>query len=671
MPHRSARTRVTAVCAVTVPLTGWMLVSRGLPGRVATMFDSGLPSNPWFVPESAGLLYLLFPLTVLAGIVAWLLPGLLFGAARRRDLDFAPWMLEAFLVSLVAQWSLGAAAILFSSGRTADSSLVGGWVVLTLLSLVAYLVREARGPAYEPEGSGQTARRLVLSAVLVVAGVVLLLPQVAWKDIGPDGFEALEMGRSLAWFALPRTPSEASILGLGAGMVPQTVPIRWFIALYGPIEASARLPLFLCLPPLLAGLLGLAETRAPRRLRGFEDAGVALGLAMVVAVVGLNATYSRYLVDLASPTAIEFGAVVLVLGALLALWRNEATVFLSFAGLALLARPTAVVIVALAALATIVIDPSRRRATGRLLLTALGLWLTLYLLFDRLFMREVPDGAALTADSLIDRFQYLTFTDWRRLIWVAAPAGVLPFLALFRPSLQDSIGRSLSVATLLSFGLVAIPAFVGLHHFVPVMLLPVAVFWRIQAHRETPHRTLLAAYAGLALVLFAAGLPPRFHVDRTFRDLGRRIEVRSAGFGSDDASRHREGLAVARDAATALFLRDWQVPLESTELVGGPHFIYYADRSGVPRADGLIVIQAPSAPAPPGTTVLSDQPRARVFVRDSLAWQRERITPRERTSASALYRVPRATLRPHIGERTGNYDINLSTWPLLWRLFQR
>jgi hypothetical protein len=674
MASSRARRRIVTASTATL-LTGvWLIASRGLPARVALMFEAGLPPNPWFVPGSAGILYVILPVTILVGIVAWMLPGLLLTASWRRDLDFAPWVMHGFLVSLLSQWGLGALATRISTGPVSDTAFLVAWLALMLFGLIAYVRREARGCTLEGDETPRTGRRLLLSAGLVLAGVLLLLPKIFWQDLGPDAFEALELGRSLAWFALPRVPTEASILGLGAGMVPQAAPIRWFILLYGPIEAAARLPLLLSLTPILAGLIGLIEVRAPRRLGRIEEVGVALGVAMVTMAVGLHATYSPYAVDLASPTAIEFVAVVLVLGAILAFWRDEALTFLALSGVALLARPTAAVIILLAGLGTMVLEPGRRSRTLRLLVGVLGVWVLLYLAYERLFvLRASLDTAEYTAGGIIDRFHFLTFTDWRRLIWVAAPAGFIPFLSLFRLRKLDDVGRSAAVATLLSFGVVAVPAFVALHHFVPMMLLPIAVFWRLQVHERSGSARLLGAYALLSVLAVGLALPPHLGVSRGFRDIGRQTDNRIAGFGGEDYPSHRAAVLAASASLGTLFLADWAVPDAAEELVGGPQILYYADRRErvEPNTDILFLVQSSGDPAPEGALRVSDVGGASAFVLDSLAWQSIRFTPPPGVSLSRLYRVPRATFRQYIGEPAGNYDTSLSNWPVVWRLFNR
>lgn len=672
MPSSPSTRRALGACGVTTVALGSLFALRELPARVSRMFESGLPANPWFVVESVGLLYLVLPLAVLTGIAAWMLPGLLLTAAWRRDLDFSPWVLQGFFVSLVAQWVIGAAAAWVSEGAIADSVLLGAWFALTLGALAGFVWRTRRGPPLERVET-PTPRRLLISAGLVWLAVILLLPRIFWQDLGSDGLEAFELGRSLAWFGLPRVPTEASVLGLGAGMVPQALPIRWFIVLWGPIEAAARIPLLLYSPPLLAGLIGLSEVRASRRLGWGGELGVALGLAMVVAAVGFNSTYSRYAVDLASPTSIEFGAVVLVIGALVAFWRDDAFFFLGFSALALLARPTAAVLILSAGIATLALEPTRRRRTLQLIGGVCGVWILVYLAYERGFVAQTSlESDAYSTEGLIHRFQFLTMTDWRRLIWVAAPAGILPFLFLFRWRGLDAIGRSAAAATLFSFTIVAVPAFVGLHHFVPMMLIPVGVFWRWISRNPSKRAPILGTYALVALVTFSLGLPPRFHVARDFREIGRIIHDRVGGYGSDDYTLHRDAQMVANAGVSTLFSAGWEVPDPAVELVGGPEFMFYA-RRGIdvdPTVEPVVLVETTAGPRLDGG-ITAGPDGARFVVLDSLAWQAVRDAERPTVPVSRLYHVPRSTLHRYIGEPAGHYDTSLSNWPVLWRLFQR
>jgi hypothetical protein len=363
-----------------------------------------------------------------------------------------------------------------------------------------------------------------------------------------------------------------------------------------------------------------------------------------------------------------------MIGALVAFWRDEALAFLAFSGAALLARPTAAVIILFAGLATLAFEPARRVRTLRLLVATFVVWVAVYLGYERWFVaRTALDLGTYSAGSIVDRFHFLTLTDWRRLVWVAVPAGILPFVSLFRFRTQDVVARSAAVATLLSFAVVGIPAFVGLHHFVPMMLLPIAVFWRLLLHNGSGRGRVLGAYALVSLISFGLALPPRFDINRDFRELGRRTLDRTGRFGGEDYTRHRAALMVAQAGAGTLFTPDWDVPDASVDLVGGAQFVYYARQSepGERTDDTLVLIQSSTEPAPSGAVRVAEAANSTVFVLDSLAWDAVRTAPREVEFLSPLYRVPRATLRQYVGEPAGNYDTSLSNWPVVWKLFQR
>src|SRR5262249_14657822 len=92
-------------------------------------------------------------------------------------------------------------------------------------------------------------------------------------------------------------------------------PNHWFTALFGPFEASVRLPYLMYLALLFAVLVLLIEHASPRKLKPAEEAAVWAGLALYTIVQVYNTTYDPFFCDMAEPGATDSLMIVWFLGA--------------------------------------------------------------------------------------------------------------------------------------------------------------------------------------------------------------------------------------------------------------------------------------------------------------------------------------------------------------------
>jgi hypothetical protein len=497
--------------------------------------------------------------------------------------------------------------------------------------------------------------------------VVALIPTIFWQDLSADGFEALEIGRSLSWTIFPRFLTQSGLVGLGIGMVPMAYPVHWFIMVFGPIEAAARLPLVLLLPVLFAALLALIEFRSPRRLGGLEDAVVVVALAVFVVTMGYSASYDPYFADLSSPAAFEALTITVMVAAAYFFWSEQPWWFVGAAVLSYLARPTGLLFILLFGVGVFVVAPERRRQAVALVTATIGLWGIVYLGWEILLPSFEDARVGYAASSIVERFHYLRFDDWRRVLYGVVPGGIIPAVALVGVRWQDRIARSLTLAVLGYFLVFYVPAFTSLHHFVPVMILPIAVFWRIVLQRPQ-HRWLVGAALVAGAAALVMSLPRHFEIDRTMRRIGNATVYRIGEYGSPDNHKHRESYT-GQKLLRQLFAAGWDVADPSTELVGGLQLIYYATQPLKPGTVTNYVVQLKSEPPPARFSKLGEDETAAIYIRDVDRWERDRFQPLRTDYRSRLYEIPRETLSPLWGVPAKNYTINLGTVPLIWRLF--
>lgn len=659
-----------------------MLATRGVPGAVASMSPEVFGDRPYLVPSQALMLYLLLPVAILSAGVVWMAPGLLLVAAFGSARGVASFWLRGFLVALGVQAVVTIVTTTVVPGWVPSSVLLTAMIVVAAGSWGLYYRRGAHGDGGVDAGSSATAaptgRRVGWLAAVPWLAVVCLIPVIFWLDLNDDGFEALEIGRTLGWFGVPRAPVD-ELLGLGIGMMPMAYPIRWFQALYGPIEASARLPLILYLPALYSATVLLIEHGARRVLGRWEELAVVAALGVMLFSLVFNASYDPYFADPASPTTFEILTVTLMLGAAWALVAGRVGWFFAFALIGFMGRPSVMPMVAFLGLGAAVFLERRAVTVLKWTILAVVSWFVLGALHGALLER-LSGEVLYSGQSIVDRFRYLRFTGWERLRFVLIPCGLVPVLALARLHRLDPVARTLVFAAAAYFALVSVPAFVALHHYAPIMVLPVIVFWRLWVAEAQP-RLAVPLVAGVGLVVSAALAAPRsFELNRTFRQVGERVVVQPGDYGSTRYDEHLAALAFEPYMGT-LFPYEWNVDDPSRELVVGLQLAYYS-RSNAEGLEGAdYVFHGVDQPVPPGFTSITvdggdDIDRAveagralAVAVRDSTIWIDERTAPRRVGYRSRWLEIPRETMFFFFGIPAVNYDLDLSTLPLAWRLF--
>jgi hypothetical protein len=259
--------------------------------------------------------------------------------------------------------------------------------------------------------------------------------------------------------------------------------------------------------------------------------------------------------------------------------------------------------------------------------------------------------------TIARRLRFLRFDDVSRFLWVIVPAGILPAASFFSYRALDESARILLLVGIAYFAFFYVLAFTALHHFAPVMVIPVVLFWRLRLQRER-RGAWVAASALAALTAMVLSLPASFAVDRKMRELGRSTEYRVGDYAGDFdeyrvAYRHK-------DILNELFRPVWQVEDPSTEMVGSPWVqIHYAASSGWPAGSiNYLVIPAVADP-PSGFTSIASDTAVALYVRDTARWRRDAHTPPGTDFRSPIYRVPKETLFPIWGIAAGTYGLDL------------
>jgi hypothetical protein len=637
-----------------------LIVFGGVPGKAADLFIEVLPTNPYFVPSHAPLLYLATPSVVLMAVFLFLSPGLAVVAALNAADSAAAWLIKGFSASLVMQAATSTVVKLAVDGKVDQRVFLAAGVALAIASLALLVWRVKEGKIRRwPLPDQRERRRAILFLATAAAVVIALLPIIFWQDLNDDGVEALEMGRSLSWFLVPRFLDGSGFIGLGIGMLPMAFPIHWFNVVFGPIEASARLPVALYVPALFAALIALIEVRAPRRLHVHEEGVLLLGVGLFLLVLGYNASYDNYFADLASPATFEVFTVFTLVAMFYGLWKGELFWFLLFASLAFTARPTGILFLGLIGVSVAVAAPAERWRAIRYVGAALGMFILVYVVYERWYYPWASASSVgyLSTGSSVNRFAYIQLDDIRRFAYWIVPCGIAPALAMFWFRKQDPLSRSLTIVTAGYFSVFYFPAFTNVHHFAPAMILPVVVYWRLALQQTDRRWTTSVALIGI-LVSVGLSLPGHFEVNRTMRKIGLTMAFRVGDY-EGTAPEYRLSIQ-AQKALRILFGSEADVPDPSKEQVWGAHLWYYASKSQVTVADANYLVLPPGDPAPSPFTLLAQNDLAWIYVRDQDQLAADRFQTLRTDYRSPVYDIPREGLFWWMGVPAGHYDVHLA-----------
>jgi hypothetical protein len=162
-------------------------------------------------------------------------------------------------------------------------------------------------------------------------------------------------------------------------------------------------------------------------------------------------------------------------------------------------------------------------------------------------------------------------------------------------------------------------------------------------------------------------LPQHFEINRIFRDIGSRTAYLIGDY-QRDFSAYRQSMQ-GTSLIDSFFPYEWNIKDPARELVGGYQLIYYANTSGQPAANtNYLMLPAGSVP-PDGYTLLKSDARGSAWVRDRMRWDADRYQPATTEYRSWLYEISRETSFYFTGIPARNYDIDLGSLPLLWRIF--
>ena len=567
-----------------------VLLDRGAIASAVELYGVAKTANPYWIPSHALLLYVRAPLVGLSASFLVMSPGLLLAIAAGMTRTVEKWVLAALMLSVVVV-SLCAGGVQSVIGTPlVGVSFVAVVLVCTLISLLLAAWRVYRaGSIAAPWRAAHAATSIGLVLGIPYAALCLLAPKFYWDSLNGDGAHTFESARLLLSQPVPFWNAAAGAMSSWPGITTMlfTYPASWFIRLFGEVEASVRIPWVVYLSALFCGIVAVAEVGG-RRLSRVALCLVGMGVATYATTMAFSATYSPYWADIALPATQD----TLMMAALLAyvVFFAEGRVWwMGFAQmLVFFTVPSGQILIAMWLLATLAIG---RRISRPVMVSIATLALSLMAsaIIPRVLASvELPlPGGEHNLGKFVRTYAYLQLTDWRRLLFVAIPCGILPAMAVFTWRRNDQIGKALVVVTVGYFVLWYVRVNISLHHFVPAMVFPLAIFWRAAASSGPPRPVLMAATAATGLLALGLSLPqdPRPHL--VSREIGFAIEDRVPGYSRSAPAIFRRHGVLAR-----LFPIDWERRVPDASFGGSPlTWIYYSNHRPATVAPANYVLQ--------------------------------------------------------------------------------
>ncbi|HTL06584.1 MAG TPA: hypothetical protein VL241_12615 [Gemmatimonadales bacterium] len=600
----------------------------------------GLAPHP--VPGHGLLVYGLVPLAFLSASALFLAPGLFLALALGRGERVGGWLLSGLALSLVTVSLVAGVAT-----RLAGAPVTGvafGLLCLGLAVACAGLLhwKLQRGLPPWPFSRANGRFLLALSVLLPLGLLLTLAPKFLWESFNGDGAHAFESSRLLLRHALPFWPPGAGDVAHfpGVNSMLFAFPNGWYLRLFGEVDPAVRLPFLLYLGVLAGAVLAVGDTAERPASRGLILVVWTSLLAFALAMM-FSASYDPYSADVALPAAQDTLLMVCFLGWVHSFLVRSWRWLILFTVLSYTASPSGLLLMGFWLLAIpLVVRPHPWAAFGRTAAALFGCLLAGALLPALLGALGLPrPGEEHGPLGLLRYFAYLQVSDWKRLALVVVPCGILPIASLFLWRRQDEGTRLLTLVTLGYFLFFFFLAHVSLHHFVPVMVLPVAVAARVWPGPERRARAWRVAWQGTAAIAVLLSLPRSFALADARRRVGATISESVGDYAhSDPAVLHASTLL------HAAFPYDGEASVPDTSYGGSPLAWNRYALHGAMSDSTNYVLQRAERPAPAGMRLLAADGDAALYIRSDSVWQSQLALRPPTSVGSPVYSIPRGIL---------------------------
>lgn len=661
-PDQTTRRDQIALISLLFLCAAIAFAGRGPVTHAMTLFDLGNRENPYFIPGYAFLLYVVTPVTSLALSVFLLAPGLVIAARFGSGNSIGTWLLKGFTISLVSIVGL-TSVVQATTGMVLRGNAFFGLVLALLVfcALVSVLAgRGGRSGARSGNGRGGTlsgpdwhSGDLAFAGLASLSVLLVFSAKFYWENLSGDGGGTVQFTRLFINTLWPFWPEQAGTIAKAPSltMVLFVLPASWFMRLLGESEFAVRVPYVLYTLMAYGVILDLIRVRRDDAGAAKASARVGFGVAdhvLLIATLLLftfcivySGGYNPYFGDSPMPAVREMLTMALFLGFILFFVRDEKLWMLITGLLCYLVLPTGGLWMLLWFGAVFLVWrprpwPRLRRVFGIMVLCAV-----FGLVAPHVFAAlSLPyGGEEFDAGAIVDRLRFVTVLDLRRLAFWAVPCGILPVVSLLYWRRQDNLSRALTVVSVTFFVFFYLQGYrVLLHHFIPCMLPPVIVFWRLGMLTTGPFRNgLRAAMAASLAVSVWLAWPKEVGLHRFDREIGQFMQASGPRFEGYDVR--------ALDTAHILFGRLFPIGWDDSDarerFYGAPLVWYFYSLQ--PRTgDQVINYQLRPLETPPeGGRLFDSYDGYGLWIMDDALYEKQRTTVLPTDTGSPLFVVSR------------------------------
>ncbi|MEZ4585100.1 MAG: hypothetical protein R2909_01710 [Gemmatimonadales bacterium] len=629
--QQNGLTVLAAILALGLPA----LIDPGAVGRGAALWQLA-EGGSYFVGSSVGLLYLWVPLVVTSSLVLVMGPGLILARRLRSIGTASEWLLAGLVLSILL---LSGAAELLE--LLTGAPLRGRGFAALAVGLSALAAAITRRPRPDAEAWRPIDRHVAVAALVAPwLLTVLLLPKLLWETLNGDGAHAFETARLLLHAPTPFWSGEAGAIASYPGITTflSSYPTAWFVRLFGEIEAGVRVPYLLFASAALFGGIGCVLEHGRRdQVRPVDLWLVWAALAAFTAAMAWSATYNPYHADIALPGAQDALVIGFFLGFVWAFLAERTWWAVGFGVLTYVTSPAGTILLGLWLVAALIaFRPVRLGQLGfvvGILLLCIALEKIGPLLLSALG-QPVP-GSEHEAGGLAKRLLNVQWRDWRRILYVVVPAGILPPISILLWRRFDQASRAVALVAMAQFAFFYLQRRTALHYYAPAMVLPLVVGWRtlpaLGRKLVVPAGFLAAAVA--VILSLPANLGPHLGA----RAVGAGLVDRMGGYDEAQAACFRRS-----ELLSQIFPRDSHRTVPDSAYGGSPlSWFYYAHQPH--SGPAAYVLQGEFEPAPEGGRLIGTLGGAALYVVSEAIYQRDRgrVLPH---GIARIYRISKRTL---------------------------
>jgi hypothetical protein len=186
-----------------------------------------------------------------------------------------------------------------------------------------------------------------------------------------------------------------------------------------------------------------------------------------------------------------------------------------------------------------------------------------------------------------------------------------------------------------------ISAYIVLHYFVPVMILPIVIFWQHDWVADPRHRRIVLASAAVAgIVALGLALPANPAPDVSGRLVGTAIEDRIGGYDKLDPAVFKRS-----ELLYNLFPVDWDPRVPSSSYGGSAlAWNYYAHQPGRGAAETNYIFQQVEETAPAGARLVTQDEGVALYVRNEETWAKHLALRPPTPAGSPTFQIPRGII---------------------------